>query len=638
MVLCSLLLGGPALAADFPPITDQERSLIAVAGEPNAPAVVLFKNAELQLAATYGRLRQVSSSLRVTARTKILTEEGKSRGEVSIPHSSFFRLKSFQARTVLRDGRVLPLPADAKFERKTSARQKRSVTSIAFPGVEVGAILDYQYELLFDSYFLEPWYFSDELPVLSSEVVFRIPSVFQMKAWTRDPFRAGLHNESKKTPDGTDLRVWAENLPSVPDEPYGLPFEDLATQMMLLPVAFRVDAVTTPILKTWEDVAEIAGERYGLAQRDPDDSIAKAREIIKRAGGGARQQAEALYRFVRDEIATADGKEVWPDKGSAVEDVFSDAKGTCVEKALLLQTMLEAARIASRLVWSADRWHGQIDLTLANPAWFDRVLVAAEIDGQRVFLDPSDRALGFGQISYAYEGTAAVLYDRKKPEPIVLPETPFDQNGRRAVIDLTLDEAGALSGTGELMLTGAQAWERIDWQDDDARTLDAWKKWLDDRYHGFTVSDVHFVERPDDRKVQLTWKLAQREEDVLGDEASLLPSRPLGPVAQPLVQAGDKRRSQVLFAYADRDEMELRLHWPAGWRVDTLPGLAKQERPVGAFVVEVEEKEAERSLVYRRRFDLRRRLLVSPQEYEAVRALYAAVEKSDAQPLALVRR
>jgi hypothetical protein len=220
----------------------------------------------------------------------------------------------------------------------------------------------------------------------------------------------------------------------------------------------------------------------------------------------------------------------------------------------------------------------------------------------------------------------------------VLPDTPFDQNTRRAVIDLTLDENGALAGTGELVLTGAHAWERIDWQDDDARTLEAWKKWLDESYEGFAVSEVKFEERPDERKVQLTWKLAQREEDVLGDEASLVPSRPLGPVAQPLVQAGDKRRSQVLFAYPDRDEVELRLHWPEGWRVETLPGLAKQEKPAGSFVVEVEEKEADRSLVYRRRFDLRSRKLGSSKEYEAVRALYAAVEKSDAQPLALVRR
>src|SRR5215218_10808346 len=35
-----LVLAGPAAADSFPPITEKERALTAVAGEPNAPAVV----------------------------------------------------------------------------------------------------------------------------------------------------------------------------------------------------------------------------------------------------------------------------------------------------------------------------------------------------------------------------------------------------------------------------------------------------------------------------------------------------------------------------------------------------------------------------------------------------------------------
>ncbi|HYU32668.1 MAG TPA: DUF3857 domain-containing protein, partial [Thermoanaerobaculia bacterium] len=576
--LVGLLLAGPLLAADFPPITDQERALTAVPGEPNAPAVVLFRKSEF-LMMGYGTRGAISSSLLVRVRRKILTEEGKSRGEVSVAHSNFVRLQGFQGRTVLPDGRVLPLPDDAKFQRKVSARQKRSVTSVAFPGVEVGAILDYQYELRFDSmYYLEPWYFSDELPVLYSEVNFKIPVVVQAKVWSSDPFKVGLHSESRKTSIGTEVRVWAENLPSVPDEPYGLPFSDLATQMLLLPTAYNDGFQVVRLMESWESVCKLFDEVYQKAQRKDGDTVKKAREIAGRANG-ARQRAEAIYRFVRDEIATEDQEGVGLAEGSSVGKTLDDKRGDYAEKALLLQRMLDAAQVSSRLVWAADRWRGQIDPQLANPAWFDRVLVLAEIDGQRVFLDPSDRSLGFGQIEYGYEGTPAVIFDRKKPETIVLPETPFDQNARRAVVDLTLDEAGALAGTGELVLTGHHAWERIHWQDGDAKTLEAWKKWLDERYQGFAVSDVRYEERPDDRTVKLTWKLAQREEDVLGDEATLVPSRPLGPVTQPLVQAGDKRRSQVLFAYPDRDEVELRLHWPEGWRVDALPSLAKQEKP-----------------------------------------------------------
>lgn len=638
ILLTAAVLSGAAAAQGFPPLTERERSLTSFPGEPNAPAVVLSKTSEF-LMMGYGHAGQVSSSLLVTTRVKILTEAGKSQGEVSIPHSSYVRLQGFKGRTVLPDGRVLSVPDDARFERKVSQRQRRSVTSVAFPGVEVGAILDYRYELRFDTfYFLEPWYFSDELPVLRSEVTFKVPRELQVKAWSGDPFKVGVRSETRQTPLGTEIRVWAENLPSVPDEPFGLPFADLATQMMLLPAVYGDEYQRMPLLESWASACKLIDEiQYDRARRKDGGVDRKAREIAGTAGGD-RQKAEALYRFVRDEIATEDLEGVLLDEGSSVERTLSSRSGDYAEKAMLLQALLKAVRIESRLVWAAHRWRGRIDTGVANPGWFDRAFVMAEIGGGRVFLDPSDRALGFGQIQAGYEGTPALIYDKKKPEPIVLPESTFDQNGRRAVIDLALDETGRLAGTGELVLTGHPAWERIDWQEDEARTVEAWKEWLAERYKDFQIADVRAEELPDDRKARLTWSMKQREEEVLGDESNLAPSLPLGPVAQPFVQAADQRRSPVLFPYPEMEEIELRLRWPAGWTVEAMPSLARQDNAVGGLTVGVESDDAERSLVYRRRLELRQKQLGSKQHYEAVRALYAAAEKSDAQAISLVRR
>ena len=61
LILALLGVRGAA-AADFPPITDAERALTSVPGEPNAPAVVLFKKGEF-LMAGYGLRSGLSSSL-----------------------------------------------------------------------------------------------------------------------------------------------------------------------------------------------------------------------------------------------------------------------------------------------------------------------------------------------------------------------------------------------------------------------------------------------------------------------------------------------------------------------------------------------------------------------------------------------
>jgi hypothetical protein len=556
---------------------------------------------------------------------------------VVIPHSSYARLQGFQGRTVLPDGTIVPVAADAKFQRKVSQSRKVFVTSVAFPSVQKGAILDYRYELLFDSiWFLEPWFFADEVPVVHSEITYKIPLEIKAQPWSRDPFRVGLHQESTKSSRGTEMRVWADNLPAVQIDPYGLPFTDLAAQMMVLPTFLDDQFQHTKLLDSWTTACEDLEEIYDKARRKDGGVAKKARELA--AQGSAREKAQALHRFVRDQIATDDAEGLFVSEDESVGKTLADRHGDGAVKALLLQSLLKEVKIDSRLVWAADRTRGQIDPALPNPLWFDRVLVAAEVDGQRVYLDPADRDLGFGQLSPHYEATPALLVDKKKPEGVVLPETPFDQSIRKASLDLDLDAAGSFSGKGELVLTGHHAWERMHWKEDDTKTAEAWKEWLGDRFKDYKIADLKVVESADDRRVHVTWSLQQREDEVLGDEASLAPSRPLGPMSQPFVQAGDKRRSQVLFSYTDRDELELRLHWPEGWHLDQSPMLAKQENALGGFQVSVEEDDANRTLVYRRQLDIKQKQLASPQQYEAVRALYAAVEKSDAQALSLARR
>lgn len=639
LVLVALLLGfcGPAVAEEFPPISDQERALTSVSSEPNAPAVVLFRKAEF-VVARFSVRGLLSSRLIVRERIKILTDSGKQWGEASIPHSSHVRLESFAGRTVLPDGRLLPVTAAAKFERKVSRRRGLSITAVAFPGVEVGAILDRRYELKLATYLLEPWYFADEIPVLFSEIVFKIPPEVVASPWSRDPFGIGLKTETVTTSRGTELRAWAENLPSVPDDPYGPPFGDLALKMMMVPRFYKSLYLYARMFESWPAICKAVEEEVYAKARRKNGGVPAQATSVAGSSGSALAKAQAVYRFVRDEIATEDEPGIFPKEGSSVQKILAERRGNSAEKALLLDEMLAAVGVDARLAWAGDRRRGQIDLELPNPDWFDRALVLVLIDGQVIALDPSDRALPFGKLQYGYEGTPAVVHDPFRPRQLVLAETRFEQNVKRAVLELALDAEGRLAGTGELVLTGHPAVERVAGQEDRQRTLDAWKKWLAERYRGFEVADVQLQELLDEWKVRLAWSLRQRDEDVLGDEISLTPSLPLGPVVQPFVQPADKRRSEVQFPYGFVEEVELRLRWPEGWKIESVPAAARQESPFGALAVEMEIKEAERTLAYRRRFEMRLWRLGIPQDYEAVRALFGAAETSDGQMLVVVRQ
>ena len=643
----ALAAGTAASAAAFPPITDQERALTAVPDQPAAPAVVLFRSGELRMMDP--SRQEVSSLLVVRVRLKILTEAGKEKGNVQIAHSGVMRLQDFEGRTVLPDGTVVPVPRDATFRRTASRARRFYVTSVAFPSVRVGAILDYQYSVRWDSiFFLEPWFFQDHVPVLHSEIAYEVPKSLQVSIWQSDPLHAGIKSETAKSVLGTRVRAWADHLAPVPEEVHSLPFADMAAQLMMVPTAYSTSYALERLFESWPATCKFFEDDYEQARRKDGNAARQAREIAARAAAAPvaaasptpslqRRQAAAIYDFVRDEIATEDANRVWLPQYSTAGAVLDRRRGEPAEKAVLLQAMLAAVRIDSRLVWAADRENGAIDMRVANPAWFDRTMVAAQIDGQRVFLDPAGRALGFGRLEPGYEGTRALVFDRQKPESIVLPEAPFGDNLRRARLELTLDSGGRATGTGTLTLLGQAAWRRSRWTGDAATSTEAWERWLREQFQGFDVGGVTVAESLDDARVQVAWTLSQHPEEALGDQATLVASRPLGPVRQ-LFPPGAKRLSAVVFDFGERSEVELVLHWAAGWQPEVLPRAWKHDSAAGAVETSVDVDGAGRTLVYRRRVDNAHRQAATAEQFRQVQALFEEAQKSDAQPLVLSRR
>lgn len=632
-----LLVASPIFAGGFPPVTDKERALKAVAGEPNAPAAVLFRKAELQMADLAEE--DAVSSLVVTSRTKVLTEAGKEFGEVAIGHSGLVRLVAFEGRTILPDGRIVPVPKEAKFQRKLSRSQNRLVTTIAFPNVEVGSILDYRYELRFESiYWLEPWFFSERIPVLYSEIAYLMPAALQARAWSRDPLDVGVKTESSTDRRGSRFRAWVENAPSVPQEPHSLPLQNFAVQFMLVPTAYVNAYVNVRLLDTWPSVCAALDKSYDRARKKAGPVVAKAHAIPPAVGRGQKAQATALFGFVRDEIATEGEEGVYLRKGATLESVLARRSGDPTEKALLLEAMLRAVSIDTRLVWALPRDRGLLNEQLPNPSSFDRCLVRATVDGETVYLDPSERALGFGRLAASLEGTRALVVDTKKPEWVLLPETPFERNQRRATLDLAADRQGRITGQGNLLLAGHHAQADMDPTRDSRKAAESWRERLAKSFPGFDVSGVKVAESPEAQQVNVVWSLRQRDEDVLGNEARLAPSRPLGPLAQPFVLPVAQRRSPVLLEFADRSEVELRLRWAEGFKVDAAPRPVQRRSAVGEFEAAVTVDPAARSLTYTRRLDMTRKLTESREQYELMRALYGEAEKSDAQALVLLRR
>lgn len=639
--LVVLGVGGPAAAA-FPPISEEHKALSEVPGSSGAPAVVLFETADFAMQDPTGG--PVPSILTVQKRVKILNEEGvQEYGEIDIPHSRRFRLSNLAGRTVLADGREIALPKDAVFQRQISRQERVFETSAAFPSVEPGAILDLSYDLRFDSiYFLEPWLFQSLIPTLRSEITYHIPDSVVVGTWGRTLPGHPFQSDNQREKGGQRLTVWLENLPAVPDEPFSPPVSDLSAKFMVIPhyVVFS-SGNRFELMESWKTLMQrVEADIYKPALKDDKLARQQAKEIQKQTEGSGRPLAEAIYRWVRDEVRT---EYEWLgvfnlEEKQGVSGVAKRGFGTPTEKGLLLYAMLDEVGLDPELLWVPDRYDGTVDPEVANPNWFERIVVAIDLDGSRVFLDPASPSLAFGHLRPYNEGQPTVSYDPKDPEVSELPETSFDQHQRKATIELALDEDGRVTGTGTVVMTGHHAYLNLAPQTPDEEVVDEWTAWLEERYEGYEVSDVEVTPSVEEQKLSVSFAVAQREEEVLGDEASIVLARPLGPITQLFELPPERRRTPVQLSFPDRDELTVTMSWPEGWERETSPPPFDRDTGAGRATYQVQFDEAARTFRLTRRLDVTQDYFPDSTAYAGLRTLYELMEKNDARPLVLVRR
>lgn len=626
------LSAASAAAAEWPPISEEERKLSSVPGFPEATAVVLLDQGRLELSG-----KTLSSFLDVYTRIKVLKPEGKSHGTVTLLSSEFYRMKELEARVHLPGGEVLPLPPDAKFEKRYDGRYDQSVVSFALPQVGPGAIVEYRYRLYFDSVlFPAPWYFQDVIPTRRSEIVCSIPKNFVFKPHLVRRVNREVAEDVKGGATGmTGSYVMTDAAP-VPDEPASPPFADLASRITFIPVA-AMEAGKIPLCESWESLVKILqGDRtggYEHARKHAATTSGKGKRLGKEAGGG-RAAAEAIYRFVRDEIASEPLASLASGDRQA-DDMLAAGSADPLEKALLLQIMLEATDVESSLGWTRSREDGAVEPEVVNPGQFDAVVVAATIDGKRLFLDPAERRAAFGVLPPDLEGVRCLLVDGKDPEWVTTPVTASADSARRATVSLEVGADGAAKGKGTLTLSGNHAWERLAWAETKEKSLEAWRDWIASKYPGFDVSEVGVEEAVEERRVAVTFQLSQRADEA-GDEASLKLAAPLAQERNPFSLTAAQRITPVRIPFPDSDAVEVTVTWPAGYKIVSQPKLRSAGGRSAKLEAAITVDDGARKATYTRRFDT---LVadVDRQSYGELASTFAAAVANDAELLVVGR-
>ena len=367
------------------------------------------------------------------------------------------------------------------------------------------------------------------------------------------------------------------NVSPLADEPFRPPYVDLASRVEFIPGALMLETTTTEVGRSWETLFRLYERQSYRPSRRKSRAVERfARELVGDATE-ARPRAERIYRFVRDEISTRPSAYLLTAE-EPLDAAFGKRHASHAEKALILQLMLEAVEVESHIAWSNLRRWGELHREMPNISRVNHMLVAVKLDDGLHFLDPDDANAALGRLRPDLEGMN-VLILTKKPYWEELPETPARSSKRLALITLSVDEQGRLAGTGDLRLTGHHAWRSLNRGDTPEATKEAWREWIEKRFAGHDITDVEVSEQLEERKIRVGWSMAQRDEEVLGDEVVVPIAAPLAIETNPFSLPAEARTTDVRLPFEDANEVRLSVTWPEGWEVDIEPDTSDVKNP-----------------------------------------------------------
>lgn len=458
---------GSAVAdAPWPEITPAEKSLRQVAFEPDAGAVILLDSRDGSIVSKGSDYANVLTYHR---RIKILNERGRDAGEVRIPAGKYSRVDAIEARTLRPDGSVVAVPA-TEIHRRVVART-RGWNEVAyvfhFPSVEPGAILEYRYQRTVDAFvFIEPWSFTQDLPVLVSKVAQAIPWGAEYAVSCHHcpepkpvvtPFRDGQKRGSRHAWEVRDLTA-RKSEPLAP--PGGV--TDTALELVLRFWAgvywFQLDREER-FFTDWDSVGRFAAFGYEAAAKEDLGPLKEKVEGWVAGVTDSETRLKAVVAGVRRATRYLGGDEVY-GIARPVGDLLRDSTADNEERAVLMAAALRLAGFPTRITLVAGRDRGPMYQNFPSLSQFSFAVVIASLpDGTDLWIDPTATWAPYDFLPWRASGASGLLLDKRRKNPMVSLPTRTDIGLTRFDVRVTPGNGGRVALSVEVTFVGEPAVE-----------------------------------------------------------------------------------------------------------------------------------------------------------------------------------
>ncbi len=354
---------------------------------------------------------ELDLEFRRSVRIKILNERGYELGTHSVElytkdHTQRIDDIDGATYTLRTDGAIDRKELDGKaiFEERVDDRHTRY--KFTLPGLKPGCVIEFHYKITSNSwYYMSDWTFQRSEPVLWSEYRVRIPMQIQYSGVTvgDDQFFINELTEATQVFSGSALTYlhnnvvkcnqyrWVrKNVPAVRAEPYVTSMNNYLSKVELQLASYITEGgIPVRVLKDWETVVQelLKSEDFGK-RMDVSGDVRKLSEQLTAGLTTPQDRMQALYDYVRKTIVWDGTSRFFADHDA--DEILKNKKGTSAEINFLLMSLLQGAGIQCDPVILSTRSHGIIQSVYPIVTQFNYVVVAANISGQRYYLDATN--------------------------------------------------------------------------------------------------------------------------------------------------------------------------------------------------------------------------------------------------------
>jgi hypothetical protein len=484
--------------------TPEQLKMTSDPAAPDAPAVYLFREEIVDDKLHYHRLY---------AQIKILNEKGKEQfSDIEMPYEAgVTNIRAVEGRTIHPDGTVVPFTGKPYSKELVKAGDIKIMAKVfSLPDVQVGSILEYEYDLQYDDNMVQSPEWIIQQPVFVHKAHYRfVPTVFDLgqisgkdefgkeKSATRLLYFQALPagDKVRENIDGTfDLTV--ENVPAIPDEEYSPPLNSFSYRLLFYysPTYTGAD-YWKGIGKEWsKNVDQFA---------NPSDRIRAAVAGIVAAGDTDDRKLRKIYtavmalentRFTR-EHSTAENKAAGLRVKTAA-DIWEQKRGSDDEIARLFISMARAAGLKAYAMAVTERNRNILNTGYLSWDQMEDEIAIVQVGGKEVFFDPGQRYCEYGKLHWMH---ADLLGIRQTDGGTALATTPgqtYPDNVATRIADLDLGSDGTLKGVVRITMKGAEAlrWRQAVLRSDEQEAKKNFEGELQSRVpDGAHVTMDHFI-------------------------------------------------------------------------------------------------------------------------------------------------